>query len=62
MEGEATGLEDDIWGLGGGVRAVACKSSSSDFATLQGSLQKHMGTGTPLGRGNGSKAFPVIRP
>ena len=25
-------------------------------------LKKHMGTGTPLGRGNGSKAFSVIRP
>ena len=37
-------------------------SSSSDLATLQGSPQKHMDTGIPLGRGNGSKAFPVIRP
>ena len=37
-------------------------SSSSDLATLQGSPQKHMGTRTPLGRGNGSKAFLVNRP
>jgi hypothetical protein len=37
-------------------------SSSSDLATLQGSPQKNMDTGTPLGRGIGSKAFPVIWP
>jgi hypothetical protein len=37
-------------------------SSSSDLATLQGSPHQHMSTGTPLGRGNGSKAFSVIRP
>ena len=37
-------------------------SSSSDLATLQGSPQKHMDIETPLGRGNGSKAFLIIRP
>ena len=37
-------------------------SFSSDLATLQGSPQKHMGTGTPLDRGNESKAFSVIWP
>ena len=29
-------------------------SSSSDLATLQGTQQKHIGTGTPLDRGNSS--------
>ena len=35
------------------------RASSSDLATLQGSPQKHMGTETPLSRGNESKAFLV---
>jgi hypothetical protein len=29
---------------------------------LQGSPQKHIGTGTPVGKGSGSKAVPVNGP
>jgi hypothetical protein len=29
---------------------------------LQGSPQKHIGTGTPVGKGSGSKAVPVKGP
>ena len=39
MEGKATGLEDDIWGLGGGVRVVAfnvqCNESSKSRHALR---------------------------
>jgi hypothetical protein len=39
MEGKTTGMEDDIWGLGGGVRAAACNVQCNESSKSRHALR-----------------------